>query len=199
MGLFERYILEAPDDPSGTQSPPAASAPPTAPPTNDPPPDMPDDPPPDDTGADIGDQPMEGDDDAPPDLDGMGDPEDFGDPGEEPPEEDQGSELELDEKISTIMNQNLYQRYLVLLNEIGTQLSGIKNNSDALYTLYPEYSENIAELKKLEENVRLYIKNSFIKENYSKNLLFFNKCINLLKMLNDDFNKNIRKGMKNVE
>ena len=94
---------------------------------------------------------------------------------------------------------NLYQRYLTLLNTNGSQLTMIKNNSDILFTLSKDSLSIVEKLKKLDENIRLYLKNSFLHENYSKNLLFFNKCLNLLKILNDIFDKEVRKGIKGTE
>ena len=105
-------------------------------------------------------------------------------------------DLHLDDKVSAIMNMNLYQRYLSLLTTIKTQLTMIRDNNDILRTLSPDSLNIVDSLKKLEENINLYIKNNFTHENYSKNLLFFNKCLNLLKLLNDVFDKDINSGIK---
>jgi len=118
--------------------------------------------------------------------------------GAEENPDDKLKNLGLDEKISAIMNMNLYQRYLSLLNTIGGQLTMIKNNSDILHTLSADSLDIVESLKKLDENIRLYLKNSFLNENYSKNLLFFNKCLNLLKLLNDVFDSNVKKGIKTI-
>lgn len=193
LSLFERVIFEAPGDPPPDM--PAGNTVADVPP--DIPEDIQDNPPDISGGDDTSGGSMEGED--PPDI-GMGDDQgedsgDFGDTsandGEEQPE--------LSEKISTVMNQNLYQRFLSLLNNIGSQLSAIKNNSDVLYTLSSESLDIIESLKKLDENVRLYLNNSFLRENYSKNLLFFNKCLNLLKLLNDIFEKNVKKGIRDMD
>lgn len=134
------------------------------------------------------------------DLGAMGDPNDpmagFGDPDQEQQEQDPNQKMELDEKISAIMNQQLYQRFLALLNTLTNQLSSIKNNSDILFSVSKESIDLVDQLKKLDENIRLYLKNSFLHENYSKNLLFFNKCLNLLKLLNDEFDRVIQKGIR---
>ena len=106
--------------------------------------------------------------------------------------------LGIDDKVSAIMNMNLYQRYLSLLNNIGNQLTMIKHNNDILYTLTDTIVDTTIALKKLDENIRLYLKNYFINENYSKNLLYFNKCLNLLKLLNDSFDANIKKSIKSI-
>lgn len=195
LSLFERVITEAPDDP------------PDIPKEDTPPPDIPsdlstqDEGPPDIPNESEGDASGDIDSGEPPDLDG-----DFG--GEEPEglddqsfdgEGDERQSLEIDEKISAVMNQQLYQRFLALLNNITSQLSMIKNNSDVLFTLSTDSLDIIDSLKKLEENVRLYLKNYFLNENYSKNLLFFNKCLNLLKLLNEIFDKNIQKGIRSME
>jgi hypothetical protein len=190
--LFEQVLYEAPED----------DAPPDLQPAEDTAPDSPPDLSVDDTPTDndTGGGPEAS---GPPDLEmdneGEGEGEDVSyddedDTAEGTPQEDLG----IDEKISNIMNMNLYQRYLTLLTNVGNQLSSVKNNSDALITLAPKSIDIITSLEKLDENIRLYIDNYFVKENYSKNLLFFNKCLNLLKLLNDTFDKNIRTGIRGM-
>lgn len=186
--MFERSLLEAsgddpPDVPADQPEEPAGPP--------DMPADIPDDPP------DMGD----GDgamDDGPPDM--ASDFEDDSGFEDDPGQGEEGSEegtanVGLDEKISSIMNMNLYQRFLSLLNTISSQLTMMKNNGDVLYTLSEKSLDTIGSLEKLEENIRLYLKNYFLNENYSKNLLFFNKCLNLLKLLTDQFNEYIKKGI----
>ena len=189
LDLFQQSLfLEAPGD-EGEAS---TDAQPTDPPADDAPPDIPDD---------VG---TESDNDAPPDMTDE-DPSDAGlgdtgfDDGQQQEEEDPNKTMKLDAKVSTVMNVNLYQRYLTLLNTINTQLSMIKNNGDMIYTLSDQTSSTIASLKKLDENVRLYMSNIFLEENYSRNLLFFNKCLNLLKLLNDSFDASIQKGIKDKQ
>lgn len=189
LDLFQQSLfLEAPGD-EGEAS---TDAQPTDPPADDAPPDIPDD---------VGTEP---DNDAPPDMadedpsdDGLGDT--GFDDGQQQEEEDPNKTMKLDAKVSTVMNVNLYQRYLTLLNTINTQLSMIKNNGDMIYTLSDQTSSIIASLKKLDENIRLYLSNIFLEENYSRNLLFFNKCLNLLKLLNDSFDASIQKGIKDKQ
>lgn len=189
LDLFQQSLfLEAPGD-EGEAS---TDAQPADPPADDAPPDIPDD---------VG---TESDNDAPPDMpdedpsdDGLGDT--GFDDGQQQEEEDPNKTMKLDAKVSTVMNVNLYQRYLTLLNTINTQLSMIKNNGDMIYTLSDQTSSIIASLKKLDENVRLYLSNIFLEENYSRNLLFFNKCLNLLKLLNDSFDASIQKGIKDKQ
>ena len=184
----QSLFLEAPGD-EGEAS---TYAQPADPPADDAPPDIPDD-----AGT-------ESDNDAPPDMPEE-DPSDEGlgdtgfDDGQQQEEEDPNKTMKLDAKVSTVMNVNLYQRYLTLLNTINTQLSMIKNNGDMIYTLSDQTSSIIASLKKLDENVRLYMSNIFLEENYSRNLLFFNKCLNLLKLLNDSFDASIQKGIKDKQ
>lgn len=198
LTLFDRVMFEAPDD-----SPDVPSE------SNDTPPDMPsapqesneslpdlsednNDPPPDMMEDDGGDGSQ------PPDIeDDYEDEEAFLD--DEPEEDPASGNLRFDEKISAIMNMNLYQRFLSLLNTIGSQVSTIKRNSDMLYTISNNSLDIIESLKKLDENIRLYLSNYFLNENYSKNLLFFNKCLNLLKLLNTVFEKNIQKGVRSIE
>ncbi len=198
LSLFEKFLFEAPnEDPPDA---PAATGPPDMPAdaaSQDGPPDM----------GDFGGDDAGGDDGGGmPDMGDMGDDggDDGGFGGDTGGDEGQGDQegtdqLQLDDKVDAIMNMQLYQRYLSLLNTIGSQLTMIKNNSDVLYTLSAESIDVIESLKKLDENVRLYIKNSFLHENYSKNLLFFNKCLNLLKLLNDVFDGNVQRGIKGTK
>lgn len=196
LSMFEKFLYEAPgDDPPDVQ--PAADSAPDVPaeaPDDSGPPDIPDD-----AGADTAD---DGPPDMPPDGEDGFDDGGFGDEGTDVSggEGDNDPEnLGLDDKISAIMNMNLYQRFLSLMNTIGGQLTMLRNNGDMLYTLSPESLDIVESLKKLDENIRLYLKNTFLNENYSKNLLFFNKCLNLLKILNDVFDKNIKKGISSMK
>lgn len=199
--LFAQYLTEAPDD-----TPPDVAA-------NDSgggPPDIPDDPPMADDGPpEMDDGGMDdGMDGGPPDMgdddggfDDMGG-DDFGGDEDNPDGDGEGGENgapELDEKVSAILNMNLYQRFLGLLSTIGSQLSMIRDNSDILFSISKDSLKTSSNLKRLDKNIRLYLKNSFVHENYSKNLLFFNKCLNLLKLLDDVFNKDITKGIKDSE
>lgn len=161
-------------------------------------------------------------DDGPPDM-GGDEPPDMGDAGDEPPDmgddfgmddgsggeggdngqeggEGQENQIDgLDEKVSAIMNQQLYQKFLSMLNTISSQQNQIRSNNDILYALSPESLDIADSLSKLDENIRLYLKDIFLNENYSKNLLFFNKCLNLLNILNKIFSQKIRKGIKDAE
>ena len=131
--IFERFLFEAPED----DIPPdmVDNGPPDVPDgaENDEPPDLPED--------DLGGDDAGVSDDMPDMPDEFGE-EDFNDEGmsEDMPDEGESNgnnlqNLGLDDKISAIMNMNLYQRFLTLLNTIGNQLTMIKNNSDILYTL----------------------------------------------------------------
>lgn len=128
------------------------------------------------------------------------DPPDFtdevGDAPEFSPEEDTGEEASLDinEKISTILNRNLFQRFLSLVNTIRIQISSIKSNSDIIFSSSNIAADVLSGLEKLDENIHYYLSNQFENENYSQNLLFFNKSINLLSLLNEDLDKSISKA-----
>lgn len=156
--------------------------------------------------------------DSPPDIDGFDDSgvntaqdssdQPFDTSGLEDMDEDQeGHEMDggvqgmqLSEKISAILNNILYQRFLSLLNNVEGQLTASKNNNDVLLSLIKDdYDDYITRLKKLEENIRLYLKNSFIHKDYGKNLLFFNMCLNLLKLLNDKLDEKVHKAIKEVQ
>lgn len=180
---------------------------------NSPPPDVPEDngggTAPDDMpdmGDDAGSPPDFGGDDTLMDDGGDGSPPDFGDDEggfgdedgatDEEGGEDQKEPMDLDDKVSAIMNANLYTRFLTMLTNIEAQMSQMKSNADIVYTLSPDASEMYNKYKQLDDNIRLYLNNSFIDENYSKNLLFFNKCLNLLKLLNDSFSLYVNKGIR---
>lgn len=191
LEFFKQYLTEAPED----ESPPDTSqeeAPPDASFDMGDPPDLPSD----DGGGDIGEDP--------PDI-GGGDDGGLGDFGSDDAEsEDEGNDqggspMELDEKISAIMNHKLYQRFINLLGSTKSKISEIKDNSDVLYTIAPECTEVIKKLQSLEENIRLYLKNKFVNEDYGKNLLFFNECLNLRALLSDIFDDIIKKGIKHVD
>ena len=192
LRLFEQYLTEAPGD---EDTSPDVTGPPDMPDdtTNDPPPDIPDDTTTDDTVDDDGPPPDMGDDGS------MDDYTDDTESNEGESEEGSSKKLGLDEKVSAIMNMNLYQRFMTMLTKITTQVGAMKNNMDVLHSISPEVIEVMESLNRLEENIRLYLKNNFTTENYSKNLLFFNKCLNLMKLLNDSFDKAIRKGIKEVK
>ena len=185
--IFEKYLFEAPADES-------------EPPTVDDSPAQEDSDPPqldDDGTGDFG-----GGDESEPDMSMDDSGSDFSDDNNEDngdPQENETKNMKLDAKVSAIMNMNLYQRFLSLLNNIGNELTMIKANSDILYTVSNESIDIIDKLKKLDDNIRIYLKNYFLNEDYSRNLLFFNKCLNMLKILNDIFDKNVHKGMRDVD
>ena len=190
--LFESFLFEAEGDPPDL--PADDNGPPEMPP--DDPPDMGGDDAPTDAPADITDDPPEmGGDDT---SDDFGTDEATDDAQDDAPAK-KNENMALDDKVSAIMNANLYQRFLGLLTQITDQISSIKNNMDILHSVAPSSTETFSALTRLAENIRLYLTGSFEHENYSKNLLFFNKCLNLLKLLNDGFNKDIKKGIKEIK
>lgn len=199
MNLFEQFLFEdsnndekVPDADMGNDS----NSPPDIPDDMG---EMSDDPP------DISENDNMGmDDDLPPDMD-MGDEDLFGDNEEDSMDDDDQSggsnnvNLGLDEKISAIMNKSLYQRFLSLLSKINNQLSSIEKNGDVLYALSKDSLDIIGSLNRLDENIRLYLENKFMNENFSVNQFFFNECLNLFKLLNDKFDKQIHKGIKSIK
>lgn len=190
MDLFKKFLYEAPGD-----DPPDVTT------TNN---DQTDPPPVPDEGADDSGPPEINDspddiDTGPPEInDDVGTDDTF---GEDPmaTDEEQQPELELNEKISAIMNMNLYQRYLELLSNINSEISQMKDNSDMLYAITPSSVEMVANLSKLDENINMYINHYFMNNDYSKNLLFFNKCLNLLALLNKSFDDDVKKGVKSID
>lgn len=195
LNLFQKFMFEAPEDDDPADVPPDEAQMDT---NTDPPADMSTD---NDGAVDVSDEPPSADDlggvdDAPPDMGDGGFEDDFSD---DMLEDDSGgteTQQKLDDKLSAIMNVTLYQTFLSLIGNINEQITTIKNNTDMFYTLSNESLDVVPDLKKLDENVRLYLKNTFIHERYEKNLLFFNKCMNLYNLLGDKFNASISKGIK---
>ena len=62
------------------------------------------------------------------------------------------------------------------------------------YRIHCAHLFELSRLTDLEENIRLYLKNYFIHEDYGKNRLFFNKCLNLVSLLNMIFDDAIKKS-----
>lgn len=182
--LFKKWMFEADGDPPDMGDEPAPDVPDDGA-ADEGPPDIPDDfsdPPPDEGFS----------------TDGLEDMDDM--PGDDNSDGDQQQELHLNDKVSAIMNNQLYQRFLSLLNNVGGQLTSINKNSDVLNTLLGDYyTDMVQSLKKLEENIQLYLDNTFVNEDYSKNLLFFNMCLNLLKLINDSFADEVKKGIKKMD
>ena len=177
-----KFLFEAPGD----EDEATTEAPEETPPADDNPPDM---------GDDVAaDEPMddEGGLDGPPDIgDDFGDEDSFtDDTGEDT------QNLTIDEKISSILNVNLYKNYLSLLSDIGTQLNTIKNNIDIFQAISDKTEETVTAIKNLDKNLRTYMMDTFQDERYENNMLFYNKCKALYKLLNEKFEKDIRKSIK---
>lgn len=173
MSLFERVFFEAPEDDPPDMAPPAADdAPPDMGGADDPPPDM-----------DPGDMDM-GDDDG-----GFG--------YEDGPNDGDVEKLDFDDKISIIMNQRLYERFIKLHMTLKNQLKIFNKNIDLIDTISDKNDSILTSLTKLNENVGEYMSEYFMNENYSKNLLFFNKCINLYNLLQKTFDKEIKRYAAN--
>lgn len=185
LSLFEQWMFEAPGDdpnvaPDSTPDAPATEAPPDTSADNAPP--------------DIGeDAPA---DDGPPDI--SDDSFDDGGLEDAPPEEDAAKNMNLSDKVSSILSAGLYQNYLELISQIGSQMASIKSNSDILYALTDDMEAIVNSLRKLDENIRLYIDTFYINKRYEENLLFYNKCKNLSRLINDKFDQAIHKGIKEV-
>lgn len=193
--FFEKVFFEADDAPPDM----AGASPPTGD-ISEPPPSPGGDAAPDMGGTDeFGMEDPNGG--GPPDIEEPG--EDFGGEGggenSEENSEDDPANMKFDDKISNVMNMNLYQRFLNMLNSITSQVNTIKDNTDIFNALTKDASDLVPSLQKLDENIRLYLSNFFLNENYSKNLLFFNKCLNEYNLHRELFTKEIKKTMRNVE
>lgn len=151
------------------------------------PPDLPAD----DSG---GAPPIEGDE--PPDIPEIDDfdPDNPGSEMADDGTDGDGAPLEISEKISVVMNYQLYQRFLTLSNTVANQLSTIRSNNDLIHSVSPKALAVIEPLGKLGDNIRLYLTNNFLDNNYSRNLLFYNKCLNLMKLLEDIFARELGRG-----
>lgn len=173
MSLFERVFFEAPEDDPPDMTPPAM-----------------DDAPPD----------MGGADDPPPDIDPGDMDMDAGDGGfgyEDDAEDGDVENLNFDDKISIIMNQRLYERFIKLHMTLKNQLKIFNKNMDLIDAISDKNDSILTSLTKLNENVEEYMSEYFMNENYSKNLLFFNKCINLYNLLQKTFDKEIKRYAAN--
>lgn len=134
-----------------------------------------------------------GGDDAPPDIDDDGSDDDTGyDDSEEIAKEN----MHLNDKTSAILNVRLYQSFLNLITDISSHLTILEDNRDIFNSLSKDSTDIIPALKKLDDNIRIYLSDTFANERYEKNLLFFNKCLNLFKLLDDKFSDQISKGIK---
>lgn len=179
--LFYRILMEAPEDEG---NPPEIS---------------------DDVGA-IDDAPPDADNtatpvEAPPDIGGddfgsndMESDMDLGGNEEEKPSEDEPQGL--DNKVSAVLNSGLYKKTLTLLSEITKKKETIKDNIDIIRTLDPDSVIIQEQLERLEDNIRDYNEHHFLSENYSKNLLFYTKCLNLYNQIVLQFSEKINKAIK---
>ena len=194
--FFEKVFFEADDAPPDM----AGASPPTGD-MSEPPPSPGGDAAPDMGGTDEFGMEDPNGGGGPPDIEEPG--EDFGGEGGEENSEENSEEdpanMKFDDKISNVMNMNLYQRFLNMLNSITSQVNTIKDNAEIFNALTKDASDLVPSLQKLDENIRLYLSNFFLNENYSKNLLFFNKCLNEYNLHREFFTKEIKKAMRNVE
>jgi len=181
-----KFLFEAPGD----EDEPTTDAPAEDAPTDEAPPDMNTT---DEGGTDV-DVTDDPGDNGPPDID-MGN-DDF----DSDFSSDEGSteNISVPEKISAILNVNLYKNFMKLISDIGTQLNTIKHNIDMFNALTPTTSDTVDQFHKLDENVRLYMTTKFRDERYENNQLFYDKCKTLYQFLNEKFGKEINKGIKNI-
>lgn len=174
LNLFEQVLLEA----EGDEAPDIPELP-----ADDSPPDI---------AEDVPDITYDQTDDDPPDI-VDGEFEDINlDTGDTTAEKESIEDLDINEKISAVMNSNLYQKFLSLITVISDHISIIKDHRDEIYSSAPKTLGMEESLKRLRENINLYLANNFINNNYSSNLLFFNKCSNLLNLLDMNFAKDLK-------
>lgn len=126
--------------------------------------------------------------------DNMGDQDMEFDQDNQGDQQNQPENIPLDKKISTILNESLYRRFLILKDKVTNHLSMITNNADTIQSLVPTALDILTSLKKLQENIELYLTRQFTAEDYSVNLLFYNKCINYISLLDDNFATELKKA-----
>lgn len=135
----------------------------------------------------------------PPDVPGLDDFEDEPEGSQEEGQEEETKEPEVGEKISAAMNSSLYQQFMTMINTISNQLGDIRNNNDVIFVTAPDALSITKPLSKLADNIRLYLANNFVGTNYSKNLLFYNKCLNQLNLLTEIFTRKLQQGNKDAK
>lgn len=189
--VFLKVMFEAPEDEGGDDMPPDISGDDFAADDSagEPNADTSDDPP-DITGDDFSP------DDSFSDADGTTDGGDESS-GEEKETEDSAPKG-LDDKVSAILNSGLYKKNLALLSELTLKRNTIKDNIDVIRTLDPDAMEITEQLQRLEDNIREYNDHTFLNENYSKNRLFYDKCLNLYNLLCQRFKDQMAKAIKKV-
>lgn len=171
--------------------------------TADDPPDMTEDDAPadDDSSLDGGD---DMDDEDPPDIGGgddggYGGDDGFGDTGGGGDGGNKKEEITgLSDKVSTVLNERLYKQVLALLSQITIKKEMVRDNIDMIRTIDPDATDITEDLTRLEDNIREYSDHTFLDENYSKNMLFYTKCLNLFNLLCARFSERLSKGIKKV-
>lgn len=193
LDFFKKFLYEAPGEDPPDVAPDQGG--------DSPPPDMPEE----DNSIDMSDPPDIPDDnspgDPPPDLDSDVDTE-----SEENYEDitgidtsDQQSDEGLSDKISAIMNQYLYQKFLKLVGQVSSKISEIKDNSDVLYAVTKDCSDVTSRLMRLETCLKLYMTNQFSNNSYSDNLHFFNRCFNSYALIGKIFDDLIKSGIRSMK
>lgn len=104
-----------------------------------------------------------------------------------------GEGTEFDKKVSDILNRELYQHYMSLKKTINQELTMLENNIDYINSEVMKETDIVEILKKLEENMDLYLANYFVNSNYSKNVFFYNKCLNMVNLVNLEFKRVLEK------
>lgn len=187
QGIFWKLFTEAEGDDDAADDPPDMAE--DDAPADDSPPDM-------DDGGDM-------DDEDPPDIGGGGDGYDADDGfGDSAAGDDNGNKKEeitgLSNKVSAVLNERLYKQVLALLSQITVKKEMVRDNIDMIRTIDPDATGITEDLTRLEENIRDYSDHTFLNENYSSNMLFYTKCLNLFNLLCARFSERLSKGIKKV-
>lgn len=105
-----------------------------------------------------------------------------------------GTSVPFDKKISDTLNRNLYQHYISLKKTINQELTMTEDNLDFIDPEVLKDTNLVEILKKLSSNMDLYLMNNFLNNDYSKNVFFYNKCLNMVNLVNIEFSKALKKS-----
>lgn len=136
---------------------------------------------------------------------GFDDSQDFG--GEEEASPDDGEDTEenpdkkdgkLSEKVSNILNQQLYSNLLSKNSEIENTINSINELNSALpYDIINQNDEPLRKLKAALSKGQNYAIDSFIDNSYGENRMFFQKLDALYTLLLNELNTNLKKVQTN--
>lgn len=130
------------------------------------------------------------------DMGGEEDPLGDGEPDtEENPDKKDGK---LSEKVSNILNQQLYSNLLSKNLEVENTINSLNDLNSALpYDIINKNEEPLRKLKAALSKGQSYAIDSFIDNSYGENRMFFQKLDALYTLLLDELNTNLKKVQTN--